>query len=117
MTAHLYEFFESQIIENRRAPRYAVEERGTLCGAPVEVRNVSRSGAQLACPTRDYDQIAEALGRPPVPVELDLGTALSLEAEPIYANRGDDHYLIGVRFVGMRRRQQAALDAYIDTLS
>lgn len=116
MTGHMFYNFETEIIENRRHPRYPVDEVGTLCGMPVKVRNISRTGAQLACSTESFAQVKRKLSRAPVLVELNLQALVSLSADVIYAIECDGQRLIGIHFGQMGRVSRALIDEYIATL-
>jgi len=116
MTGHMFHSFETYVIENRRQPRYQVDEVGTLCGVPVRVRNLSRTGAQLACSPENLAQIGPNLSRSPVPVELRLQALLSLTADVVYTIERDGQHFMGIRFVQVSQSAQALLDEYIAAL-
>jgi hypothetical protein len=114
--SELVELLETHYIESRKQRRYPVAEPGTLCGVSVEVRNIARGGAQLACEPTAFGEIAERLRDLPVPVELLVEPALAFTGAVVYDKEADGVHLIGVKFIEMSAAEQAALDGYICTL-
>ena len=103
-------------VEDRHEPRYRVVECGTLCGTPVELCTISRSGAQLACRQCHFPWISERLRQPMVTLELFLNGSVPLSAEVVYACQAQQEYLVGVRFMHVGPAGQRLLDEYLSTL-
>ena len=116
MSGYQSERVETRIVEDRHEPRYRVVERGTLCGTPVELCAISRSGAQLACLQCHFPWISQRLREPLVMVELFLTARLPLSVEVVYVCQAEEEYLVGVHFVQVEPAVRKLLDEYISTL-
>jgi len=98
VSAHLFEIVETAIIENRVQPRYPVTGRAELHGVEVTLRNISRSGAQLACPQQRFGEITPFLDEDCVRVVLELDPRVEVRAAVVYASPRGAEVLIGLKF-------------------
>ena len=116
VSAHLFEAVETAIIENRVQPRYPVSGRATLQGVEVAVRNVSRSGAQLACPQQLFGKVTPFLDDDCVEVALELTPRIVVRAAVVYASPRGAEVLIGLKFDERDVAGCACVDALIRRL-
>ena len=116
MFSTMSEILETHYIESRRHRRYALSERGTLDGVPVEVLNISRGGAQVAFWGNALGS-TETLHGSLLRFELLVTPTLSFPAEVIYENRRADEHVVGVKFVDMSAADLEAVDSFLFTLN
>jgi len=116
VSAHLFDIVETAIIESRVQRRYYVRACAWMHGVEVSLRNVSRSGAQLACPQQRFGEITPYLEDDCVELVLDLGGRITLGAAVVYAKPADGEELIGVKFDVRATAGLAQVDAYIRAL-
>ena len=116
MSAHLFETVETAIIENRVQPRHPVSGRATLQDVEVSVRNVSRSGAQLACPQQRFGKLTPFLDDASVKVVLELEPRIEVCAAVVYASPRGAEVLIGVKFDERDAAAQVAVEALLRRL-
>ena len=116
MSSHLFEVVETAIIENRAQRRHPVSLTATLGDQEVLLRNLSRGGAQLACPVSDYAALHPRFEDGFLPLVLRLHVPVPVEVDVVYANRAGDQYLIGVQFREMGAPERGHLEAYVRAL-
>jgi len=110
------EILETHYIESRRNRRYSISEHGTLGSIQVEVRNVSRGGAQVAFAAKALDS-RETLDGTRLPFELQVLPALSFLAEVAYDTRHAEGHIVGLKFVEMSAADLESIDRYLFTLT
>ena len=84
VSAYLYEIFETEIVENRKNPRYQIAERGAVRGVQAEVRSISRGGAQFAFSHEAFAQFQDLQVGKVVATELQFELSLALDAQVVY---------------------------------
>ena len=109
-------------IEKRASPRFRTNLPGRLCGTHVSIRNVSPTGAQVACAAVFFDflepRLSSPRGRAPAGFELSLeDRKLLVACDVMYVNDYGDEMLVGLRFVQDNSRDLLALETYVASLA
>ncbi|MCH9675022.1 MAG: PilZ domain-containing protein [Gammaproteobacteria bacterium] len=117
MSAHLSDAVENAIIEQRHEPRLPVVRPASLEGITGELRNISRSGAQIVCALDSAEALRAIVNNEKLQLEMLLEEApIVLTVRVVYAQKREDGYAMGMRFLKSREDGRRDVIDFIDAM-